>query len=628
MSTDTTAAKPVKQKGPIRWEAIIPVLIISVGAYAYFTWYFDNHLKKLFEYVGTQANGAEVNVAGVRTSFLRGSFDLDGLEVTDKEQPKRNLISIENVHFQYLWDALLRMKFVVNDASINQIRAFSPRKSPGRVLPPAPATPSKMEALEKEVIGQFKARYSDNMLGDLIALLEGADPKDQLQQIREELKTEKRLKEMVADVNAKQAHWKGEVERLSDTKKLKAVEVEVQKIKDEKNLLKQAEGVARLNGLLKEVQRQAKDVQDSGKKLEGELKAVAAYPKEAQALVNEDIASLKSRFKVPELDVKDMAMALFHKEFGSYLVKARKYQALAQQYLPEKKEREEIVPPPRELGKSYEFPITTSYPLFWLKRAAISSRGTVESYTGNVSGELLDVTTSPRWVRKPTVLDLRGDFPASQLFGVQARVAADFSGAVAEQRLDLKVGRFAVAERMFAQSDKLTFGIKEAQGSSTLSAKMREGTVNMQWNAAISQTQWVVESRTKLAQEILQGVVAGIPTVTIEGSAVGPWKSLDLRIASNLGDELGKGLKAQVGLKVAEAEAKIRALVDEKIKAPQAQLMAQLGANGDLLSKTQNLGGLYKQHEDRIKAEIEKLKSGGSNSLKDQGKKLLKGFKL
>src|SRR5690606_2812745 len=143
-----------KKKGPIRYEAILPVLILSLITFVYFTYYFDRHLKTVIEYVATQANGAEVNVDSVDTSFLRASFDLNRLQVTDKDNPARNLVEVGNVHFQYLWDALLRMKFVVEDASITNIQLFSPRSRPGKVLPPEPAKPSKMDELQQKVISQ------------------------------------------------------------------------------------------------------------------------------------------------------------------------------------------------------------------------------------------------------------------------------------------------------------------------------------------------------------------------------------------------------------------------------------------------------------------------------------------
>ena len=170
---NTKETKIPKKKGPIRFEAIIPVLVMSLLTFGYFSYYFDHHLKSLFEYVGTQGNGAEVNVASVKTSFLRGSFDLNGLQVTDKEKPTHNMLEIENMHFQYVWDALLRMKFVVDDASINNIQISKPRKHPGKVLPPEPAKPSKINELQIEVISQVKNKYGKNVLGDVATLLEG-----------------------------------------------------------------------------------------------------------------------------------------------------------------------------------------------------------------------------------------------------------------------------------------------------------------------------------------------------------------------------------------------------------------------------------------------------------------------
>ena len=333
MSDNTNETKPKKapkKKGPIRFEAILPVLVLSLLTFAYFSYYFDRNLKSLFEYVGTQANGAEVNVGSIKTSFLNGSFDLNVLEVTDKERPTHNALEIENMHFQYMWDALLRMKFVVDDASINNIQIAKPRKSPGRVLPPEPAKPSKINELQIEVISQIKNKYGKNVLGDIAALLEGGDYKDQIEQIRGELKSEARVKAMLADVNTKKEFWDVKVKTLSDTSKLKAIEAQVQEISKQKNVLEQAQGVQKLTGLLKEVESQYKEVQSASKQLQAEVTAVAAYPKEVENLVKEDIASLKNRFKVPQIDFKDMAMHLFAGQFAEYIAKARKYQALAE----------------------------------------------------------------------------------------------------------------------------------------------------------------------------------------------------------------------------------------------------------------------------------------------------------
>lgn len=622
--------KKEKKKGPIRFEAIIPVFVLSLLTFLYFTYYFDHHMKKLIEYVGTQANGAEVNVDAVRTSFIRGSFDLDRLQITDPERPTHNSLEIGNMHFQYLWDALLRMKFVVDDASINNIQLLKPRTSPGKVLPPEPAKPSKIDALQLEVISQVKNKYKANMLGDVLAVLEGGDYEAQLQQIRGTLKSEARVNAMVADVQAKKEFWDGKVKALSDTSKLKEIETTLQAVKAEKNFVKQAQGVTKLNDLLKDVHKQYQEIESSANKLQNEVKAVTNYPKELQALVNEDIASLKNRFSVPQLDFKDMAMHLFAGEFAQYIAKARKYQALAEQYLPEKKEPEnEVIPPKRSEGKNYDFPITAGYPLFWLKRAAISSKGTADSYSGQVSGELTNVTTSPKQINKPVVLDIRGDFPDVKVMGVKALITADFTKDIAKQSALIQVNSFAVPEKLFVSDDKLKFGFLNAIGTSTITATLQEQQVNMNWTSALNKPQFLVETSNKIAKEMLSNVVNSIPVITIDGKASGSFKNLNMDIKSNLGTELGQGFSREIGAKVTEAQNKINAMVEEKIKNPKETLMAAINGNNKNLSQLSSLEDLYKKNEDKIKAEIEKLKkNGGVDKLKEQGKKLLKGIKL
>ncbi len=620
----------VKKKGPIRFEAIIPVAVLSALTFTYFSYYFDLHMKQLVEYVGTQGNGAEVNVGSIKTSFLRGSFDMNHLQVTDPEKPTHNLLEIENIHFQYIWDALLRMKFVVADASINNIQIAKPRKSPGKVLPPQPATPSKLEAIQAQVISQFKNKYSANMLGDVLSILEGGDYKGQIEQIRETLKSEARVKAMISEVNTRKEFWDSKIKELSDTSKIKEVEATIAQIQKEKNFLEQTKGIKKLTDLLKDVNNQYKEIEKSSKELQSEVKAVSNYPKEIQSLVAEDIASLKGRFSVPQIDFKDMAMHLFAGEFSDYIAKASKYQALAKQYIPEKKEDQDIVvPPKRSEGKNYQFPITTGYPLFWLKRAAISSKGTADSYSGNVSGELTNVTTSPKTIGKPIVLDLKGDFPTAKVMGVQTLLTADFTGDVGRQSALIKVKSFSVPEKIFMNDEKMKFGFQNAVGSSTLSAAIEEGKIKMNWSSSLQSPVFLVETKNKIAKEMLTNILNSIPVITINGSASGPFSKLDMVITSNLGEELSNGFSREIGAKISEAQNKISSLVDEKINKPKEQLMASLGGNTNNLSKLGNLQELYKKNEDRIKAEIEKLKKGGGvDDLKEKGKKLLKGFKL
>lgn len=623
--------KAKKKKGPIRYEAIIPVMVLSLLTYLYFSFYFDYHLKKVFEYVGTQVNGAEVNIDSVRTSFLSGTFDVDRIQVTNPERPDFNSLVVGSIHFDYLWDALLRMKFVVEDAGINNIQLMVKRASPGKILPPQPAKPGKLDELQLEVLSQVKNKYKSNVLSDLVEVLQGGgDYESQLKKIRGDLQSEKKAQAMIADVKVKKDFWDQKVKELSDTSKIKEIEKTLQVVQLEKNFLKQAEGVKRLTNLLKDVERQLKEARSASHKLQVEVKTISQYPQNLQKLIEADVASLKDRFSVPEIDFKDMAMHLFAAQFAEYLAKARKYKTVAEQYMPEKKEEEQtVIPRARAEGKYYEFPVASGYPLFWLKKASISSQGTMDSYSGKVSGVLSHVTTAPKQIKKPAVLDLQGDFPASQIMGVKALLTADFTQKVGKQSALIQVNRFPVPEKMFVEDQNLKFGFVKALGTSTISASMSQDLVNMQWTSALKDPEFVVETENKLAREMLSNIVRSIPVINIDGDASGTFSDLKLNLRSNLGTELAQGLKREIGAKVATAESKIKSLVQEKIKNPQETLNALISGNKTNLAQLESLQAVYKKNEKQIQQEVEKLKKGKAvDQLKEKGKKLFKGIKL
>jgi hypothetical protein len=181
---------------------------------------------------------------------------------------------------------------------------------------------------------------------------------------------------------------------------------------------------------------------------------------------------------------------------------------------------------------------------------------------------------------------------------------------------------------MFVNDEKMKFGFLNATGSSTINATLEQDQIKMSWNSALNKPQFLVESKTKLAQEMLTNILNAIPVITINGSAVGTFKDLNMDISSNLGDELGNGFKREVGAKIAAAQTQIQSMIDEKITKPKNELMSAIGGNKNNLASLDGIAELYKKNEGRIKAEIEKLKKGGTNDLKEKGKKLLKGFKL
>ena len=63
-----------KKKGPLRFEAIVPILLIIILSALYGRFFFDSHLRSTLEWGATKAYGAEINIAKIKTSVFDASF--------------------------------------------------------------------------------------------------------------------------------------------------------------------------------------------------------------------------------------------------------------------------------------------------------------------------------------------------------------------------------------------------------------------------------------------------------------------------------------------------------------------------------------------------------------------------
>lgn len=636
-----TKPKKIKKQGPIRFEAVIPALVIIGLIIAYFSIFFDSHLKSGLEYAATQANGAEVNISRVKTSFLTPSFHLYRLQITDKNRPERNLFEVAEINFILLWDGLLRAKVVVEEASINNIQALTPRSKPGRVVPPSTG-PSKLKELESKVLSQTKEQFNQNILGDIASVVGGAKPEEQLKNLQADLKSDRRIKEIEKELKQKELEWKQRLEALPQSKELKDIEKRFKALKfDGKNPVQFASSLKEADKLIKEVDQKIKAIESTGKSLNSDLKAYDNVFKELDEMVKQDLKDLQSRLKIPSLDPKEFTMGLLGGLFQGRLVEVQKYMALAREYMPPKKTEEEklaskqeaLLPRARSAGEDIRFRITTSYPLFWLKRAAISSEPTDSEFSGRLSGELTNLTSNPPVVGKPTILNVEGDFPKKRILGFSSKVVIDHVGAVAKESLEVKVGSYPQDRLALTESSDVTLAVKQAQGQAELNAKLENQQLDITIANRWQKTEFEIEAKEKLVREILTNVMGGIPTVTLNARATGSWSNLTMGMNSNLGEALAAGFKAELDARIKAAKDQLNRLINDKIGGEKEKLLKEFsrvkGQVDQLVSSKQSEMNKAKSDlSGQMKGQKDKGQKKELKKLEEQGKKLLKGFKF
>jgi uncharacterized protein (TIGR03545 family) len=620
------SAKKRRPSGPIRTGAVVPILIIVVLIYAYFALFFDMHLRHGLEYAGTHANGAEVDIASVHTSFWNASLEIKKIEVTDAEAPEKNKLQIGEVRWQMLWDALLRGKVAINDASILDIEIGAPRKNPGRVLPPDPPSESKVEKIRKQALGEAEKEFSGNVFGDIAALLNGADPNAQLQNLQTNLKSDARIKELQADLDVKQKEWQERIAKLPQSKDLQALGDKLKGIKTSgfQNPGELAQSLQQLNGVLQDANSKYSEIKNTSDALNSDVATYQNAFKDLEKLVQQDIKDLEGRLKIPKLDVESISRLLFGPMFLQKVKKAEFYMTKAREYIPppktaEQKAQEEqakLKPHERAKGRNYKFGRPMSYPLFWLKHAAISSHASDADYSGDLKGEIIDLTDDQPALGRPLKLSFKGDFPKQVIKDTEGELIIDHTTASPEEKLTLKVGSFAVNEQILVNSPEAVIGFEKAQGTSTFNCDFKEQNVAITSKVLFQNIDYKVSSKTALLEELLKGTFKDVPKVTLDAGLSGTWSDLKFNIDTNLGRDLQHAFEKQLQAKINEAKAKLNVLVNGRIGDEKSKLMSQYK---EIESKIKGELGAKQAEIDKAKGQIDQAKD---KATKDQGKQL------
>jgi len=280
---------------------------------------------------------------------------------------------------------------------------------------------------------------------------------------------------------------------------------------------------------------------------------------------------------------------------------------------------EALVPPARGQGRTYTFPVTTGYPLFWLKHAAISSEITQSEWAGKVKGEIKNLTTNPSQLGQPLTARLQGDFPKQQIAGLDILGTIDHTTDNPKESLKLQVASFPVTGIMFSDTPKVRFGLKQATGASTLEASLAGDGVKLSFDGKFAKPQFTLEAQNAVVKEVLSSVLNGIPAITVGADVGGTWSNFAININSNLGQELSAGFQKQLAAKLGDVKAKLRATVEERMggakERVQAALQDLVKGPGNVLSEN--------------RAAMEKSVDEAEGSAKSQNGKaggLLKGF--
>jgi uncharacterized protein (TIGR03545 family) len=613
--------KMKKKQGPIRTGAVVPFILVTVLIVGFNILFLDTTIQKSLEFVGKKINGAQVDVGSVQTSFKELKIVIRKVAFTNKEIPMRNKFEIGEFRFQMLWDALLRGKIVINDAELKDILLDTERKKAGYVVPEKPQTEEEESKLAKEMLAKAKEEFKGNIFGDIASLISG-EGSELGSEVEGNLKSKKRFAELEVEIAAKEKNLNTTLAKLPANAEIKDIESRINKIKwNDLSDLKKAPGVLKeADSLKKELDKTMSAYDKANKQVSADLKFMNDSVKEAEKLISEDLADIGKRLKLPSLDVGSIAQMLFGAEIVGKLGEVQKYKAMADKYLPPKKDKPtKPVPPPRGEGKNYEYGRPNSYPLFWLQIAKINSKNA----QGELSGQMTNLTSNQRTINKATLMNLSGDFPPLEVRNLSASLMFD-NREKAHATINGEIESFPVLERMFSQSEDVTFGMKKAVGRTQVKALMQAENLDFKLDNSFTQIDYVSSAKSSIVKDILDGVTTRTKMLTLNASVKGKWTKPRFEISSNLADAISSSVSRLVQAKIDAIKKKIKDDVEAQVASNKKKVQDQI--NG--------IKSQYDKQISQAKSQLNALTSKLDKQKKDAEKKskpklpAVKGLKL
>jgi len=626
MTDKNNETKKAKKQGPIRTGAVIPLIIFIVLVVGFNILFLDVSIKKSIEFIGGKANGAEVNVDSVKTSFSDLSISVKRIQFTNKEIPTHNRFEIGEFNFQMLWDALLRGKIVIDRSNLNHILINTKRASKGFV-PPPPKQESASSKKTKEVLGKAKKEFDGNVFGDIAGVLSGDSVGDTKGKFEGELASKKRLTSLNAEIDQKQKEIDQSLKGLPTEKDFTSLKSRFNAIawKDLGNIAKAPKILKEADQLKKDIEKANKAINDASKKVDSSLKFIDSSYKEVQGLVDQDIANISKRMNLPSLDPKTIAKMLFGNELLDKITELKKYQDMASEYMPKKKGKLEApIKKPRGKGRDYRFGTPNSYPLFWLKLASIDSKND----QGIVKGKIENITTNQRQIGKLTTGQINADFPGENVRDIVSHLEIDHRDNPV-LRMDATIGSFPVAGKALSDSKDVTFIIKQANTKSEMKATLTPENVDMTLNNSLTNITYETKAKSPQVQEVLTDVSSKTKTLTLDAKGKGKWDSIKFDIKSNLAQAIQNSVQSLVQEKINKAKAKIKADVEKQIAGTKKQIDDKVASLKGQYDKQLNQGkaqlAKIQDDLDSTKKKAEKDAKGGTEK---KLKSLFKGIKL
>jgi len=531
----------------------------------------DNWIEGQIESVASGVVGAKVELDNFDLDLLALNAGWTRLQVTDPNDTWKNIIETGIARFNIAAEPLLYNRWIIEELRLEDFRSGTKRETDGK-LPDEQIRKSDEPSVFDTAVESMKTELSQSVGFDLTKL----DKKVNVDSVIKilELKTPAKIDTFRKDIQITVNNWQKEVQSLSayemSTKKMidQLQTIKVDQLKTLDQITGAVATVTRVRDQVDSLQKSIKNkrntfIQDWAR-LEGQTKSVNYW-------VRADIQNAANKARLPDLSAKNMAKILFGPLLADRIETGLKYLNIAHKYGKKLAPTNKVESPPRFKGQDVLFPDRRKMPKFWLKEMVISGEtGASPENRGLIlAGNLLNLSTNPKTVGKPTELKLSSSKVGKTAYELLASI--DRSQDVKKDIYAFKVADISLNNADLGGSGvlpkKVSKGIMDVSFDLNLVADELNGKIDIKTKAL----SFVFDDQKKdRFAAITHDILQNIGQIDVNLQFAGKPENLNLKLNSNLDNIFANRFKSLVSGEIvkgrAEIERRIRAKLEPKRK--------------------------------------------------------------
>lgn len=540
----------------IRWSGFAGFSLLLFVFFGFYYFAAGPLLKLSLETFGSKALGAKLEVASVDFELNPLKLIVNKVNVTDKSNPMKNLVSFDRAEADLLFLPLLLGKTIIDDVAIEGVSFDTDRQVSGALVSTVKVSDAAITSNENQPADDVKqSQKTVNSIGDkALSALPSADTllareplltvvrgeqiqrsvdlhKKQISQANQALPTQADLKKYEGDLKALVS---GSFKSLDDFKARKqAFDTLKKQIKLDQAAIKQAKRV--LSQAKKDLSQQWPDLQNAPV---------------------EDAKNIKGKYTLDGVGAQNLTALLLGDDVNAYIQKGlgyyEKLSPLFDSGETEKTNEQE------SKGRFVEFKTDRPLPDFWIKALTFE----LKLSNGDIQVVMHNISQQPDVINKPISLNARGvqltNMDEFNLDGV-----LDYRHQTVQNRFDFNIQKWHLEDQALGIAGlSLKQGELDIQGQ----AQVYKASLLADVNGLFTQTEFSSDASSRFAKEMSQSL-AGIDQFTLSGTMKGDLSSPALSIKSDLDNKLKKAFKQRLKQRQAVLEGEIRQKLSTKLLA-------------------------------------------------------------